>query len=100
LIGDGSLGREHRAGLTVDYMLACNGARRHRTADVLVLTAPPLVSFADGGQWILPDLFQAETDVAIDAGGIELSMVRRELAASLVAIERDWQELQLALTGY
>jgi len=53
LIGDGGLGREQRAGLTVDYMLACNGVRKHRTADVLMLTAPPLVRFANRGQWIL-----------------------------------------------
>lgn len=81
LIGDGGLGREQRAGLTVDYMLACNGVRKHRTADVLMLTAPPLVRFANGGHWILPDLFQAETDVPIDTGGIDLSLVRRELVA-------------------
>lgn len=100
LLGDAAMNPNQRAGLTMDYMLACCGVTDHRAADVLMLTAPPLVRFADGGRWILQDLFQEETDVKVDSGGINLSQVRRQLARSLEAIERDWRELQLALTGY
>lgn len=100
LVGDSSLDRNLRAGLTVDYTLACNGVPNNRAADVLMLTAPPLVRFGNGGDWILQDLFQEETDVMINSGGIDLSIVRRKLAGALKRIDRDWGDLQRATVGY
>jgi len=85
--------------LALDYCLSCPGDTTNRSFLVEWL-APPCVEFADGKTWLLPDMFRREIVPDIDGAEEQLTEERRQVADSVIDVDRRWEAFRREMRGH